>query len=262
MINSKALRVGLIKFVPERWNLDGNFAVFKKLAIKAGQSGVKLLVTPECFLDGYCVKEAREGTLDRKRFENEAAVTLDSVYLKEASALARACSMNIVFCFSLRVPDGVKNAAAVIDTNGNIVGMYFKTHLLAHDCHYIPGDEFPVFKLNFFKAGIVICADRRWPEPARALRLKGAELIINPTYGVYGERNDRWISTRAFENEVPYLFCHPEDSVVINHKGAIVGRLQSNVPDVFIYDISLNEEIPEEKSLIRHRRPEIYTTKA
>jgi len=90
------------------------------------------------------------------------------------------------------------NAALLFNRKGEIIGRYYKTHLQSQDLKYSPGKDLPVFETDFGKVGIVICADRRWPEAVRALRVKGAELILNPSYGMWGEANEWWLRTRAY----------------------------------------------------------------
>lgn len=151
--------------------------------------------------------------------------------------------------------DDYYNAALFFNRKGEVIGRYYKTHLQSHDLRYSPGKDLPVFDADFGKVGMVICADRRWPEAVRTLRVKGAELILNPSYGMWGEANEWWLRTRAYENEAFYCFCHPNVAFIANPKGEIVAKLQSNVPDVLIADISLSEVT---ERMIADRRPELY----
>lgn len=89
------------------------------------------------------------------------------------------------------VVDGVKrNTAVVIGRDGEIVGQYFKTHLTQPelDAGYVPGDDLPVFDLDFGRIGIMTCLDNSYPETARVLAVKGAEIIFFPhVQSGYGE---------------------------------------------------------------------------
>lgn len=253
----KKIRFGLLKAVPVKWDKDANFEVFCKFAVQAALRGAELFITPECFLDGYCVTDANGQDFDRDRFLQNACEQTDGAYIKETRRLAKKHKIHIVFGFSERVQNGAQNSAALITSAGEIAGIYHKTHLQGHDSHYIKGDSIPVFETALGRFGILICADRRWPEAARTLRLKGAEIILNPTYGMRGENNDKWISTRAYENEVPYIFCHPELAVILKNDGETAARLFSNVPDILVHDLEF-EPRPASQSMFSFRTPDLY----
>ena len=61
-------------------------------------------------------------------------------------------------------------------------------------------------------------------EGKRVLRLKGARLILNPTYGFWNDLNEAMIRTRSFENELYFAFTHPRQGLVTNTKGKIVAK--------------------------------------
>ena len=91
------------------------------------------------------------------------------------------------------------NTAAVIDSQGNYLGKYRKSHLphLApgfwEKFYFRPGNlGFPVFDLGFCKIGVYLCYDRHFPEGARALGLNGAEIVFNPSATVAGLSEYLW----------------------------------------------------------------------
>jgi predicted amidohydrolase len=85
--------------------------------------------------------------------------------------------------------DQVFNTALIYDRCGSLVGMYDKLHLQKHDLKYTPGRYLNVYESDFGTFGVMICADRRWPETARTLTLRAARVIFNPTYGMHGDLN-------------------------------------------------------------------------
>ena len=101
----------------------------------------------------------------------------------------------------------------------------------------------------------MICADRRWPETARTLRVRGAEIIMNPTYGMWHLENEWWMRTRSYENELYICFTHPQIALITDPEGNVAAKLQSSVPDVLIEDINLSHN-PD--VMFRHRRADIY----
>lgn len=76
------------------------------------------------------------------------------------------------------------DTAIVLDPQGQIVGKYRKTHPAAYrsleTIYYRYGSKYPVFRIHDWRVGMVICYDLFFPEPARCVTLKGAELIVVP----------------------------------------------------------------------------------
>ena len=249
----KTIRVGLVKAVPEKWFPKHNWQLFEMLFEQAQERGVELICTPECFLDGYVAPDS-EGFSD-ERFMSIAESVDGGEYIGRTRALAAKHGVHIIFGFTEAADEGAYNAAAFIGPDGEVIGVYHKTHLLDHDEVYLKGESLPVYDTAFGKIGIMICADRRWPETARTLRLKGAELIMNPTYGMHHLDNEWWMRTRSYENEMFICFAHPEVALITDPEGKVAAKLESNLPDVLVHDIDLSE-IKDE--MFSHRRPDIY----
>ena len=97
------------------------------------------------------------------------------------------------------------NTGIIVGRNGELVGRYRKNHLTWGETRkgLLPGNDFPVFDLDFGKVGIQICWDNWFPESARALRLNGAEIILLPIAGdgLVLHRDHVW-AARALENSV------------------------------------------------------------
>jgi len=94
----------------------------------------------------------------------------------------------------------VYNTAVLIDRDGNVAGKYRKVYLPREELEVglTPGSDFPVFQTDFGKVGLMICWDLQYADPARALALQGAELILLPIWG-----GDQAIGkARAMENHV------------------------------------------------------------
>ena len=168
---------------------------------------------------------------------------------------ARKRSMYICFGFSSLQDGKVYNAAGLWDREGQLVGIYHKTHIQTHDLQYSPGMDLPVWPSPWGPLGIMICADRRWPETARTLRLKGAKLILNPTYGMHHLKNEWWMRTRSYENQCFIAFTHPSVGFVVNPHGDVAERRREK-PGVLLCEIDLAEA--KDDNHIRDRRPELY----
>ena len=115
----------------------------------------------------------------------------------------------------------VYNTSVLIDRKGNIAGKYRKVYLPREEIEagLTPGKEFPVFDTDFGKVGMMICWDVQYPDPARALALKGAELILMPIWG----GNETLTHARAIENSVFIaLSGYDIKTSIIDRKGETV----------------------------------------
>ncbi|HEY8369525.1 MAG TPA: nitrilase-related carbon-nitrogen hydrolase [Thermodesulfobacteriota bacterium] len=127
---------------------------------------------------------------------------------------ARRAEAVVVFPFFETAVEGQEvgyyNAAAVIDADGRLVGVYRKNHIphippLYEERHYFrPSDAgFPVFDTAVGKLGVQICWDNFYPEGARILGLKGAQIVVAPTAGATFAAHAKWetaIAANAIAN--------------------------------------------------------------
>ncbi|MBM3290163.1 MAG: carbon-nitrogen hydrolase family protein [Candidatus Hydrogenedentes bacterium] len=247
------VRLALMHGVPMKWELDTNFAMFLDQIDKASRKKANVFVTPECWLDGYAAPD-KASTPEKLR---AVAQDLDSsAYLKRVAEEAQHRRMTICFGFT-SIEDGrLYNAAGLWNAAGERIGVYHKTHLQTHDLQYSPGEGLPVWDTAFGKVGIMICADRRWPETPRTLRLEGARLILNPTYGFAGDMNEAIMRTRSFENQCFIAFAHPRTSLVTGPGGKVLAKWEGGRVGVTVCDIDLTQA--KDDNHLRDRRPEIY----
>jgi beta-ureidopropionase len=252
------VRLALMRAVPVKWDLDANFKTFLAAVDLAAEQKAELLITPECWLDGYA-SPAKDSTPERIR---EIAQDRDeSPYLAKVAELAKQHGLSICFGFTSLEKGRAYNAAGLWDADGKLIGVYHKTHLQTHDLQYAAGRELPVWPTAWGKVGIMICADRRWPETARTLRLQGAKLILNPTYGFHNDLNEAMMRTRAYENQCFIAFAHPEQSLVTDPNGRVIAKANADAaepiaPLVLVCDIDLSQA--KDDNHLRDRRPEIY----
>ncbi|MFZ5832809.1 MAG: carbon-nitrogen hydrolase family protein, partial [Planctomycetota bacterium] len=100
------------------------------------------------------------------------------------------------------------NTAVVLDREGKIIGKYRKTHLTVGEgllSGKRPGDSYPVFDTDFGRIGVQICFDNHYPEVARILAVKGAEIIAFPNMSDSREGGELWeptVRVRAVDNHV------------------------------------------------------------
>lgn len=247
------VRLGLLHGVPEKWNVERNCAVFLGMLDEARARQVDILVTPECWLDGYAAAD-KGSTPERLRTVAQDVNT--SSYLTRVAEEARKRSLFICFGFTSLEHEQIYNAAGLWDDAGQLVGVYHKTHLQRHDLQFAPGEALPTWPTPWGPVGIIICADRRWPETVRALRLEGARLILNPSYGFTGDLNEAMMRTRAYENQCFVAFVHPNLGLVTDPKGAVLAKEESATPGLLVCEVDLTGA--QDDNHLRDRRPELY----
>src|SRR5215471_15998380 len=183
----------------------------------AAERDAKLVMFPECALTGYAYNSLAEAT--------PFAEPIDGPSSQVIAEACRETGAYAVVGFIEADDDKLYNAAMLVGPDG-VVGGYRKVHLpfIGIDRFLIPGDrQFEVFDLPFGKVGLNICYDISFPEAARVLKLKGAELIALITnWPEAAWRSPEFVaSTRALEN---HLFFAATDRVGTERGWKFIGR--------------------------------------
>lgn len=162
----------------------------------------------------------------------EIAEPVDGPSVMKARALARELGVDLVLGFLERDGEILYNSAAWIDNTGQVLHVHRKTHMLKYfePDFFHPGFEVKAFDTRFGRAGMLICYERRIPEVARALALDGARILINPSYGSFGNWNTIMLRTRARENEAYYVFTHPKKTLVFSPEGDVMADVGGKKP--------------------------------
>lgn len=162
-------------------NIDANLQNAERKIREAATKGAQIILLPELFEREYfCQQRRYDFYAYAKPAEENDAVKMGIRLAKE---------LGIVLPVSFYEKDGnvLYNSVACIDADGTLLGIYRKTHI--PDDHYYqekfyftPGDSgFQVFATKFGVIGIGICWDQWFPETARCMAIKGAELLFYPT---------------------------------------------------------------------------------
>ena len=169
---------------------------------RAKQMGADIALFPEMWNIGYSLTANYE--------ETEAnAVGLDSEYISRFHELAKEQDMAVCVTFLEKFRPTPRNSLAIIDRHGNTVLHYAKVHTCAFDPteqQLTAGDGFYTADLDTrngtVKIGAMICYDREFPESARILMLKGAEVILVPNACPMEINRLSQLRARAYENMV------------------------------------------------------------
>jgi len=243
--------VAALRVVPDRWDKESNLRKLDKFAREAAAKGANVVVTPEGFLDGYV---ANDRDLDKARYFG-VAEPVDGPALQRVRDLARELKVYLAIGFPELRGRQVYNSVVVFGPDGGVVSRYSKTHC-GGELHNTEGAEFPVVTTPLGRWGTLICLDRQLPETSRILAIKGAQMILVPSYGMYGEINDVMMRTRAYENGVYVVFVHPKRSLIIDPKGTVIASDKGEGDQIVLGRIKLDDRVG--KGPIGARRPEIY----
>jgi len=198
------VRVALLQMNGCGADLDANRAKGETFCRRARAEGADIALFPEMWSVGMTFFDAgRDG--DRARWQ-ALAVARDGPFVTHFRDLARELDMAIALTYLEKWEGAPRDSVSLIDRRGRILLTYAKVHTCEFDVEaaLTPGDDFPVCELDTeqgpVKVGFMICYDREFPESARLLMLKGAELILTPNACTLDEHRLGQFRARAFEN--------------------------------------------------------------
>ena len=158
-----------------------NIAKAEFFVQKAAEKGANIVLIQELFSNLYfCQVE----DYDKFELAEDAA---NSTLIKHFQEVAKKYKVVLPISFFEKSGPNYFNSLVMIDADGSNLGLYRKTHIPTGQCYeekfyFSPGDTgFKVFNTKYGKVGIGICWDQWFPETARALTLKGAQIILYPT---------------------------------------------------------------------------------
>ena len=244
-----------LRIMPARWDKPANLAKFERYAREAASRGADLALAPEGFLEGYVANVKANPGVTRERYA-AVAEDLDGPSLNRVRALARELKIHLGLGFAERREGNLFNSFAIFGPSGELVLHYSKAHNDDDEPYNTTGREFPVAATALGRLGALICYDRQLPETARLLAIKGAQLILVPAWGGFGEMNTAMMRTRALENSVWVAFVHPQRCLIIDPRGTIVAQDSGGEDQVVIARIHLDRRIGA--GAIRSRKPQLY----
>jgi predicted amidohydrolase len=135
----------------------------------------------------------------------------------------------------------VYNTSVLIGRDGAVVGKYRKVCLPREEIEggITPGRDYPVFDTDFGRIGMMICWDLHFPEVARELAARGAEVILMPIWG----GNEILAQARAIENQI-YLVASGYDfkTTIYDKTGQAVASTTAD-PAVIVSEVDLNQRL-------------------
>ena len=243
-----------------------------KLSQIAIDKGANIICFQELFTTYWFPKE-----MEKRHFSY--AEKIDGPSIMKMQKLAKEKEVVLVCpIFEMEEERVFYNSAVVIDAGGEILGAYRKIHVpqipLWEERYYFSSGNlgFPIFKTRFAAVGVQICWDNFFPEGARILALKGAQIIFSPTAAAFASQR-KWetvIASNAISNGV-YIFRvnrvgseEKQDfygrSFCISPEGDFLDKPTGMKEGIALIDINLKniDKARKEWPFFKDRRPETY----
>lgn len=267
------------------WNIDENIAKAEKLVRNAASKGAQIILIQELFETPYfCQKEKPE-------FFNYALEVENNKAVNHFKKIALELGVVLPISFYEKKNRAKYNSIAVIDADGEVLGVYRKTHIpdgpgYEEKYYFNPGDTgFKVWKTKYADIGIGICWDQWYPETARCLALMGAELLFYPT-AIGSEPQDGSIDSRdhwqrcmqghSAANMLPVIASNRVgtetiydstitfygSSFISDCTGAKIKEADRSEETILVHEFDL-DDIENKRSswgMFRDRRPDKYAT--
>lgn len=278
--NSQAVSVGLIQTAVSE-NIAENMAKTAQKIEQAAQRGAQIVCLQELYRTQYFPQQEKMDVAG-------LAESIPGESTQLFSGLAKKHKIVLIAPLFEKARDGkFYNTAAVIDSNGEVMGTYRKAHIpqdpyFYEKNYFAPGNsDYGVFDTAFARIGVLICYDQWFPEPARINALRGAEIIFYPTaIGTVkgytsedGDWHDAWKTVQranAIANGVHVAAINrvgEEDelefwggSFICDSFGKVLKEAGTAKEDVVVAQIDLgkNKRIQDGWGFLRNRRPDTY----
>jgi predicted amidohydrolase len=231
----RPVRLATIHYRPTNGkSAKDNCQQFARFLDDAGAQKADLVVLPETLT-----------LVDNKLSYFDAAESIPGPSTEYFGQFARKHNYYIVAGLMERDEPLIYNVAVLIAPDGKVAGKYRKAALPRAEIEggVTPGHDYPVFDTRFGKLGMMVCYDGFFPEVARQLSMRGAEVIAFPVWGC----NPLLASARACENHVYIVsstYMKPEDnwmlSAIWDREGRILNQAK-NWGEVILTEVDLNK---------------------
>ncbi|MGN1114491.1 MAG: carbon-nitrogen hydrolase family protein [Oscillospiraceae bacterium] len=201
------LKIALLQLLPDG-SLKEQFEKGREACTKAKSMGADIALFPEMWSDGYFIPKDDAAEL------RELSIPHNSDFICRFGKLAKELDMAVGITFLESYEPSPRNSIILFDRHGEKKLHYAKVHTcdFGKEKLLTAGDDFYVADLDTaggtIKIGSMICYDREFPESARILMLKGAEIILVPNACPMEINRLSQLRSRAFENMVGIATCN------------------------------------------------------
>ena len=206
------LKIALLQLTPTG-TVEGNLEKGTAACKEAKSQGADIALFPEMYSIGYDIYEppAEEWTA--------RAISADDDFVQSFGRLSAELDMAIGITFLEKHDPKPLNTLVLFDRHGREAIKYSKVHTcdFSAESALSSGDGFKVCELDtalgMIKVGAMICFDREFPESARILMLKGAEIVLAPNACPMEINRLSALRTRAYENKIAVATCNYPETV-------------------------------------------------
>ena len=275
---SNTLRLGVIQCALSDDRRD-NIARVIELVREAAKDGAQVICLPELFEGHYFCKLEHHDQFARARSVDEDEA------IKALTPIAKELKVVLPVSFFERAGQSYYNSVAVLDANGDNLGVYRKSHIpdgpgYEEKYYFRPGDTgFKVWSTQHGNIGVGICWDQWFPECARAMTLLGAEALLYPTAigsepaDADQDTKDPWqrvMIGHAVANAIPVVASNRVGdengqlfyghSFISNVRGDKVQELVKGETGIRVhsFDRTETQRYRDAFGFFRDRRPELY----
>ncbi|ASJ10403.1 acyltransferase [Thermococcus sp. P6] len=263
------MKIAYVQMEPLFLEPERNYSRAEELIREAADRGAELIVLPELFDTGYNFES-------REEVEEVAGEIPDGPTTEFLMELSRELGVFLVAGTAEKDEKGrLYNSAVVTGPIGSsYIGKYRKVHLFHRErLFFSPGDlGFRVFNTGTAKIGVMICFDWFFPESARTLALKGAEVIAHPSNLVMPYA-PRAMPIRALENRVYTITANRVGeerglrfigkSTIASPRAEVLAMGSEDSEEVGVVDVDLSvardKRLNDINHIFRDRRPEFYS---
>lgn len=205
-----------------RGDKRANFDRIVPMIRAAAAGGAEIVCTTECFLDGYAIHDK---SIPLATYRALGEQIPGGAYFRQLAALADELDIHLVAGMLEAAGEARYNTAVVIGPDGGLIGRYRKQRLGHEQVRNAAGTESRVHATPHGDVGVMICADRRFPEVVARFCDNGADFLFCPSGGSFGSRgNDPIVRARSRENRTHIVFVHPAQFMVTGPAGEILSR--------------------------------------
>lgn len=246
----REIAVALLQMRANGTDQSSNLSKGVQFSRQAAQLGADIALFPEMWNIGYTSFDHEDP--DSLQEWQKQAIDRDSDFVMIHQELAAELNMAIALTYLENWTGPPRNVVSLIDRHGVIQFTYAKVHTCDFDPMEValtPGEDFFVSSLDTTKGdvkiGALICFDREFPESARILMLKGAELILTPNACELEVNRLCQYRSRAFENMVALAMANYPNPQCNGHSLAFDGiAFDANGPrDMLVVEAGQTEGI-------------------
>lgn len=260
------MKIGFLQLRPQFGRVKENVRAARSMLSTVSDATI---VLPELFNTGYMFRN-----MDEVKQLSESVTRGYTV--GEMKALAKKQRLNLIFGMAESKNRKYYNSAVLITAEGK-VSTYQKVHLFDREkLFFQPGaSAFPTFKVEGVKIGMMVCFDWFYPEVARVLSLKGAQIICHPSNLVLPWAQDA-MRTRSLENHVFTVTCNrigmekrgavsltfTGKSQIVDPKGNVLANAGERSESLKIVEIdpadALDKSVTPNNDLFKDRKVALY----